>query len=76
MDNDGRTVFKVMGSLGPAGSLVTLCEKVCRYFYYEAYTLQDPLHQVTSEDSTKAEEQRRNYVNKLFEVKSRMLKHL
>ena len=37
-----RTVLKIFGSIGPAGSLVTLFEKIMRVCYWEAYELDDP----------------------------------
>ena len=32
-----RTVFKLAGSFGPGGALVTLIEKICKAFFSEAY---------------------------------------
>jgi hypothetical protein len=37
-----RTVFKIFNSFGPAGSLVTFMEKICRRCFNEAYELGDP----------------------------------
>ena len=36
-NNPNQTMFKVMGSFGPAGSLVTICERVIRHFFEFAY---------------------------------------
>ena len=37
-----RFVFKFWGSIGPAGSLVGLAEKVCTSIYPHAYNFGDP----------------------------------
>lgn len=50
-----RTVFKIFGSLGPAGSLVTIMEKICRRCFNEAYELGDPTaFRTEEEDKIKA----------------------
>ena len=36
-----KTSMKIIGSFGPAGSLVTLCERILRYYYPEAYYQQN-----------------------------------
>lgn len=36
-----RTVFKIFGSFGPGGSIVTLMEKVCKSVFNEAYEIGD-----------------------------------
>ena len=35
-------MFKIAGSFGPAGSLLTLFERVIRYAYPEAYYVEAP----------------------------------
>ena len=37
-----RTVFKISGSIGPAGAFVILAEKLCRAIWYDAYEQEDP----------------------------------
>lgn len=37
-----RTVFKIFGSLGPGGSVITLLEKLCARIFHDAYELGDP----------------------------------
>lgn len=63
-----RTVFKIFGSLGPAGSLVTLTEKFCRGFFTDAYELGDPaqFHTVEEDELKKL---RSEFVNELFNFK-------
>lgn len=34
-----KTVFKIFASFGPAGSIVTMTEKICRRIFNEAYNL-------------------------------------
>lgn len=38
-DSSSKTVFKIFASFGPAGSIVTMAEKVCRRVFNEAYNL-------------------------------------
>jgi hypothetical protein len=37
MDTSNRTVFKIAGSFGPGGAVVTLIEKICRNLFWDAY---------------------------------------
>jgi hypothetical protein len=42
-----RTVFKLAGSFGPGGALVTLIEKICKAFFSEAYEQGDPAQRLS-----------------------------
>lgn len=37
-----RTVFKLLGALGPGGTVAILMEKFISAFYYEGYEIKDP----------------------------------
>jgi len=37
--SSSKTVFKIFASFGPAGSIVTLTEKICKRIFNEAYDL-------------------------------------
>lgn len=64
-----RSVFKIFGSLGPAGSLVTMTEKACRSLFTEAYELGDPAQLVSKEEEL-LRQARSEFVNELFNFKS------
>lgn len=42
-EDQSETVLKIFGSFGPAGSLVTLCERICRSYFNFAYFQKDPI---------------------------------
>ena len=65
----GRTVFKIFGSLGPGGSVITLLEKVCARVFNEAYELGDE-GEMQAEEETLIKTARQDYVNELFDFKS------
>jgi len=65
-----RTVFKIFGSFGPGGCVVTLTEKLCRRFFNEVYELGDPTEFRTDEED-KIKQARQDYVNELFNFKSK-----
>lgn len=64
-----RTVFKIFGSLGPAGAFVTMTEKLCRSVFKQAYELGDPAMLVSKEEE-EMKVLRSAFVNELFEYKS------
>ena len=57
-----RTVFKLIGSFGPGGSVAILTEKVCRQMFFEAYDMGDPEREQVQESEKKMQEQRAAYV--------------
>ncbi len=63
-----RTVFKICGSFGPGGSIVTFAEKFCKVFFPEAYDLGDPTEFHTEEED-KIRQCRQDFVNDLFNFK-------
>ncbi len=65
-----RSVFKIAGSLGPAGSIVTLMEKLCRRLFREAYEYGDESIGETVEEK-KIKELRENFVNDVFDMKGK-----
>lgn len=67
--SEARSVFKIFGSLGPGGSVVTFMEKSCRRWFNLAYEIGDPKFHVTAEE-TRVRELRERFVNEIFEFKS------
>lgn len=63
-----RTVFKIFGSFGPGGSLVTFMEKICKSVFPEAYDLGDPTVFHTAEED-QIKDCRQEFVNELFNFK-------
>lgn len=64
-----RTVFKIFGSFGPGGAIISFAEKVCKGIWPEAYDLGDPSEFKPIEEE-KIKECRQEFVNDLFEFKS------
>jgi hypothetical protein len=63
-----RTVFKIFGSLGPGGSIVSIMEKLCKRLFREAYDLGNPdQFQSAEEDSLKVV--RKDFITELFNFK-------
>ncbi len=48
--SEARSVFKIFGSFGPAGSIVTLVEKLCKRYFHDAYEFGDPKYNKSVED--------------------------
>ena len=65
-----KTVFKIFASFGPAGSLVTLTEKLCQSWFAEAYDLSES-KAFSSKEEQHIKRLRHDFVNALFEAKSR-----
>ena len=63
---ENRTVLKAFGSMGPAGSLASLCEKFCRIMFRDAYEQGDPSKLHAKQFEEKVQEQRKNYVTDMF----------
>jgi hypothetical protein len=63
-----RTVFKIFGSFGPGGAIVTFVEKICKGLWPEAYDLGDPTEFHTEEED-KIKVCRQDFVNDLFNLK-------
>jgi hypothetical protein len=73
-----RTVFKIFGSIGPAGSILSLFEKLMYVCFYDAYELADPKRTHSKKHVEQAKELREKLVHELFEVHSeieRLIKH-
>ena len=67
-----RTVFKIFGSLGPAGAVLTLAEKLAKALFYEAYEQGDP-NEITSIAAAEAAQKLRSeYVSELFKIKGNL----
>ena len=62
-----RNVFKILGSVGPGGTIVNFCEKICHNLFFDAYEQGDPRDAPSEEFQEKAQKQREAYVNELFE---------
>jgi hypothetical protein len=63
-----RTVFKILSSLGPGGTLVALTEKLCKRFFSDAYELGDE-QEFKTEEEDHIKTARQDYVNTLFNFK-------
>ena len=63
-----KTVFKIFASFGPAGSLVTLTEKLCQSIFAEAYDLSESTQLSTKEEQA-IKKLRQDFVNDLFNLK-------
>ena len=68
-----RFVFKFFGSVGPAGSLVGLAEKICTSLYPWAYNFGDE-SQMESEIDIQLRELRKLYINEVFKYRSVFIK--
>ena len=68
-----RYVFKFWGSIGPAGSLVGLTEKLCTSIYYHAYNYGDPADLETQIDRD-LRKVREDYIQELFQFKNKFAK--
>ena len=60
-----RYVFKFFNSIGPAGSLVGLAEKICTAVYPNAYRFGDE-EQLSSELDDAIKDARKAFVNDIF----------
>ena len=68
-----RYVFKFFNSIGPAGSLVGLAEKICTAVYPHAYNFGDE-SQLESEIDKEIKISRSTFVNEMFNQKNKLLK--
>jgi hypothetical protein len=68
-----RFVFKFWGSIGPAGSLVGLTEKVCTAIFPHAYSFGDEATLETPIDK-ELKQLRQAYVTELFKFKGTFTK--
>ena len=68
-----RHVFKLFGSIGPAGSLVSLTEKICSSIYPHAYNFGDESH-VESQIDRDLRSVREEYIKALFNQKNKFAK--
>jgi len=62
-----KTVFKIFASFGPAGSIVTMTEKICKRIFNEAYDLGEATF--SSREEGEIKRLRQDYVNELFNLK-------
>jgi len=68
-----RFVFKFFGSIGPAGSLVGLTEKICTSIYPHAYNFGDPAL-LESQIDKDLKKMREDYILELFKFKNKFSK--
>ena len=68
-----RTVFKIFGSIGPAGSIVSLSEKVCSNMFPHAYRFGED-NQFESQIDKDLRALREEYIKKLFDFKNKFEK--
>jgi hypothetical protein len=69
-----RFVFKFFGSIGPAGSMVGLVEKMCTALYPHAYQFGDE-SQVESQVDRDLKKIREQYINDIFKLKNKFQKN-
>ena len=67
-----RSVFKIVGSVGPGGAVAILFERVCKAFYYEGYNLGDPATKPAEAFQQEAKKQRQEYVEALLKIRGRI----
>ena len=65
--NSSKTVFRIFASFGPAGSIVTMAEKVCRRVFNEAYDLGEATF--GSREDSEIKKLRQDYCNDLFALR-------
>jgi hypothetical protein len=65
-----RTVLKILGSFGPAGSIAIFAEKAMKAYFPDAYDLGNPQH-LQTEIEKKVKEQRSKFVEEIFDFKSK-----
>ena len=68
-----RNVFKFFGSIGPAGSLISLTEKICSSIYPHAYNFGDE-SQIESQIDLDLRKMREDYIRDLFNQKNKFAK--
>jgi len=68
-----RNVFKIFGSIGPAGSIVSLTEKLCSSLYPHAYNFGDE-SQTESQIDKDLRTVREEYIKELFNYKNKFVK--
>lgn len=68
-----RSVFKIFGSIGPAGAFVSLTEKVCTSCYPNAYRYGDE-SQMESEIDKELRKVREQYIKELFGQRNKFSK--
>jgi hypothetical protein len=68
-----RSVFKIFGSLGPSGALVSLTEKICTAVYPAAYRFGDP-EELETEIDKDIKALRQEYITELFKIKGKFSK--
>ena len=68
-----RNVFKFFGSIGPAGSIVSLTEKLCSSLYPHAYNFGSE-SQVESAIDKELRGVRECYIKELFDYKNKFTK--
>ena len=64
-----RSVFKIFGSLGPGGSIVSIMEKLCKRWFRDAYDLGNP-NQFRSSEEDKLKMARKEMIEALFKFRS------
>lgn len=69
-----RFVFKFWGSIGPAGSVVGLVEKMCTALYPHAYQFGDE-SQIESQVDKDLKKLREQYINEIFKIKNKFQKN-
>jgi hypothetical protein len=70
-----RSVFKIFGSIGPSGAIVSLTEKICTAYYPQAYKYGDP-EQFESQIDIDLKKIRDMYILELFNYKDMFQKKM
>ena len=66
VEDPTKSTLKIFGSFGPAGSIVTLCERICRSVYSSAYYQQDSLTQTKQKGAKMVHKLKTEFVHDLF----------
>lgn len=70
-----RSVFKIWGSIGPSGAIVSLTEKICTAMFPQAYKYGDP-EQFESQIDLDLKKIRDMYILELFKFKDQFQKKM
>ena len=63
-----RHIFKIFGSIGPAGAIVSMTEKICTAYFPKAYEYGEE-KQFESAIDAEIKKVRADYINELFRLK-------
>jgi len=71
MAESKRSVFTILGGLGPGGAVAVLVEKVLRRVFPESYDLGEE-HEFRPPEEVEVRKLRQDFVNELFDAKAEL----